>query len=242
MNTTSKQLSIVAFYLSEYNYDGLKALGYRTYSEAFQEISSIFHRANNYLKLRRDEFDALPESHSSRVGWQNRPASKRVIATASYLRQFDFETITALVRELISNARAPFQETIQNETVPTISPSNIESIINATDTSAQIKVKVSETKIRIYSVNIIHQLKALYGYRCQICGCCIGAQYNSHLIHAHHIDYFSRSLNNTASNILIVCPNHHGIIHDMNPIFDRVKLTYQYPNGYTEGLKYNLHL
>ena len=29
-----------------------------------------------------------------------------------------------------------------------------------------------------------------------------------------------------ASNQLIVCPNHHSIIHDTNPVFDRRRLLY----------------
>ena len=62
------------------------------------------------------------------------------------------------------------------------------------------------------------------------------------MIHAHHIDYFSRSMNNDASNIMIVCPNHHSIIHDRNPEFNTKEKTYRYPNGYVEGLMLNKHL
>ena len=43
-------------------------------------------------------------------------------------------------------------------------------------------------------------------------------------------------------NLLIVCPNHHRIIHAANPTFDRQQKIYIYPNGYAEGLKLNLHL
>lgn len=41
---------------------------------------------------------------------------------------------------------------------------------------------------------------------------------------------------------MIVCPNHHAIIHDLNPIFDFVQKQFHYPNGYVEGLAINLHL
>ena len=37
----------------------------------------------------------------------------------------------------------------------------------------------------------------------------------------YEIDYFTRSMNNNADNIMVVCPNHHGIIHDRDPIFDK---------------------
>ena len=61
------------------------------------------------------------------------------------------------------------------------------------------------------------------------------------MVEAHHIDYFVKSLNNDASNQMIVCPNHHSIIYDVNPVFDRRKLNV-YENGVTEGLVLNKHL
>ena len=36
--------------------------------------------------------------------------------------------------------------------------------------------------------------------------------------------------------------NHHRIIHDANPIFDRTEILYMYPNGYREHLQLNKHL
>lgn len=112
----------------------------------------------------------------------------------------------------------------------------------AIDQNATILIETGVKKVRRLSKAIGNSLKILYGYRCQICGQFIGEQYGSELIHAHHIDYFTKSLNNNANNIMIVCPNHHGIIHDRNPIFDWSNKVYKYPNGYCEGLKLNVHL
>ena len=112
----------------------------------------------------------------------------------------------------------------------------------ATDPDAKIVTTVGARKVRKLSRAVGDSLKLLYDYRCQICGQRIGAQYGSNLIHAHHIDYFVKSMNNDASNVLVVCPNHHAVIHDRNPEFDRAKLQYHYPNGYSEGLMLNSHL
>jgi len=112
----------------------------------------------------------------------------------------------------------------------------------AIDQNATITIETGVKKVRRLSKAIGNSLKILYGYRCQICGNYIGEQYGSNLIHAHHIDYFTKSLNNNADNIMVVCPNHHGIIHDKNPQFIRETKQYKYPNGYTEGLKLNCHL
>ena len=87
-----------------------------------------------------------------------------------------------------------------------------------------------------------NNLKLLYGYRCQICGKVIGEEYGSHVAEAHHIDYFIKSLNNDASNQMIVCPNHHSSIHDVNPVFDRNKKMLIYSNGVRQVLKLNKHL
>ena len=73
MNATSKGLSVIAYYLSEFDMDAVHELGYKTRNEAMKQLSVLMGRDNNYLKLRRDEFDALPDSSSNRLGWKNRP-------------------------------------------------------------------------------------------------------------------------------------------------------------------------
>lgn len=110
------------------------------------------------------------------------------------------------------------------------------------DSNAAIFETERVVKIRKLNKKIGDNLKLLYDYHCQICGAQIGDKYDSHVVEAHHIDYFIKSFNNDSKNQLIVCPNHHSIIHDVNPIFDRKKLIYIYSNGYKEGLKINKHL
>lgn len=112
----------------------------------------------------------------------------------------------------------------------------------AIDQGATILIETGIKKVRRLSKAIGNSLKIIYGFKCQICGQYIGERYGSDLIHAHHIDYFTKSMNNNADNIMIVCPNHHGVIHDRNPIFDKETKTYTYPNGYKEGLLINYHL
>lgn len=117
-----------------------------------------------------------------------------------------------------------------------------QSNFNVTDPTASVEEKTQIAKVRKLDRSIGNNLKLLYGYRCQICGKLIGEEYSAHVVEAHHIDYFVRSLNNDASNQLIVCPNHHSIIHDVNPVFDRKRKMYVYENGMTEGLLLNKHL
>lgn len=110
------------------------------------------------------------------------------------------------------------------------------------DDTAGFKEKEQIVKIRKLNKKIGDNLKRLYGYRCQICGKAIGEKYGCHVAEAHHIDYFVKSLNNDAGNQMIVCPNHHSIIHDADPVFDRTRLLYVYGNGLEEKLVLNRHL
>ena len=113
---------------------------------------------------------------------------------------------------------------------------------NDQDADAGIVTDQRIVKIRKLNRKIGENLKLLYGYRCQLCGQIIGEEFGSHIVEAHHIDYFVNSMNNDASNQMIVCPNHHSIIHDANPVFDRHRLIYLYANGFEQGLVLNKHL
>lgn len=142
-----------------------------------------------------------------------------------------FDCITA---EYIQKARESIQLYDEQE---------IESIFESEDTSAHIAFsRKCLAKFRKLDKSIGEQLKEVYDNRCQICGIHVGERYDTRVIHAHHIDYFSKSLNNNASNIMIVCPNHHGVIHAAKPEFDRSRYTFHYSNGYTDKLLLNKHL
>jgi hypothetical protein len=110
------------------------------------------------------------------------------------------------------------------------------------DETAGIKSSLSLKKIRRLDRSIGDSLKKLYDYRCQVTGEKIGELYGTPVIEAHHIDYFTKSLNNDASNIIILSPNFHRIIHQNNPRFNRNTLTFEFPNGYHQKLILDNHL
>ena len=85
-------------------------------------------------------------------------------------------------------------------------------------------------------------LKRLYAYRCQICGHIVGEEHGVNFAEAHHIKYFSKSVDNSSDNLLILCPNHHSLIHALNPKFDYDELQYIYPDGKTDKIILDLHL
>ena len=110
------------------------------------------------------------------------------------------------------------------------------------DKSASIEEKQRLVKYRKIDRNIIITLKKFYDYRDQISGEKIGDQYGDSVVEAHHIDYFTRSQNNDSTNIIIISPNYHRIIHKNNPRFNRKKFQFEFDNGEVLRLKLYEHL
>ena len=110
------------------------------------------------------------------------------------------------------------------------------------DDSARIETKEQTVKIRRLDRAIGESLKLFYNYKCQICGDNFAKKYNCVIAESHHIDFFVRSMNNDANNIVILCPNHHRVIHKTNPIFERKEFVFIYSNGLEEKLMLNKHL
>jgi hypothetical protein len=245
MNQKSKVLSIIAYYLSEYDIKAVRALGYKSRAEAFKQISIALDYDNNYIKLRRDEFDALPLSASTRRGWANRPPNENVQSLALSLRSFSFDELTGIVRAFIENkteqetANIPSEYDTQNTE---FSEDDLEAIINAHDPTATIKEILTRTKHRSYNISIIKQLKLLYRHECQICGLAPFPKTSGDICEAHHIDYFIDSHNNDSSNLLILCPNHHRLIHLLHPRFDHDMLAFTFEDGQVMPIVLNRHL
>lgn len=97
-------------------------------------------------------------------------------------------------------------------------------------------------KIRHIDRSIGDSLKRLYDYRCQMTGEKVGEPYDAFVVEAHHIIPFTESMNNDTSNIIIISPSYHRIIHKAKPVFDRPTLSFHFPNGLVEKIKVNKHL
>ena len=99
------------------------------------------------------------------------------------------------------------------------------------DKWGSIEEKQRLVKYRKIDRNIIITLKKFYGYRDEISGEKIGDEYGDSVVEAHHIDYFTKSQNNDSTNIIIISPNYHRIIHKNNPHFNRKKFRFEFENG-----------
>ena len=110
------------------------------------------------------------------------------------------------------------------------------------DKTASIEEKQRLVKYRRIDRSIILTLKRFYDYRDEISGEKIGEQYGDSVVEAHHIDYFTKSQNNDSTNIIIISPNYHRIIHKNNPRFNRKKFQFEFENGEVLKLKLYEHL
>lgn len=129
-----------------------------------------------------------------------------------------------------------------NELIDSLQESN-ELNYEQNDSSSKIIETYKHVKLRVLDRKIGDNLKKLYHYRCQVCGEAIGEPYGFHpIIDAHHIDPFTVSHNNNFDNIMILCPNHHRVIHVCDGEYHRKCHEIWYPNGLHEKLQLNLHL
>lgn len=242
MNDQNMKLSVIAYYLSKFDLDAVKALGYRNRTDAINDISVKIGRGNNYLKQRRDEFDVLTDSH--RRGYANRKPASAVLDMHNQLKDIGLSDYTDIVLQMVNPSGSEVVNNAQDSLFEIGSfflDVEIEAIINAKDTSAAILLRQAGQKTRIYNPKIIENLKKLYQYRCQIC-CYSAQEYGVHIAEAHHILPFSSNQNNDAGNIIILCPNHHRLIHKAAPAFDRQRKVFVFSNRTEMEIKLNFHL
>ncbi len=129
--------------------------------------------------------------------------------------------------------------------IPKMSELALENLLELPNLTGEAEALIERCNLlKLYklNLNLSEQLKREYRYRCQICGLDVGLFFGAQVVDCHHINYFSVSLDNAASNLLIVCPNHHRIIHAAEPTFDRERKLFRYPNGLEEVLRLNAHL
>lgn len=162
------------------------------------------------------------------------------------LKNYDFDEMTRIVKALLTEndelyVAPPITET-DRKLVTEFSEEEIERIINQQDMKAKVVRKENIVSSRIFDDRIQTSLKKLYQHRCQICGATATVMYGVDVSEAHHIDYFTRTANNNPGNIVILCPDHHRIVHKAKAVFNYELHQFEYENARIDPLMYNLHL
>lgn len=160
---------------------------YSRNGELAKALQSYFVKSYNFIKAIRE---ARAAGDRSMIRLPEDCKEYLAIYTTEYDDSYVLETITADDIAALKKILVGQKERV------------IEAEFNydAKDSSAAILESEHIIKIRRLNKKIGDNLKLLYGYRCQICGRMVGEEYGSHIVEAHHIDYFVSSLNNDASN------------------------------------------
>lgn len=241
---SSKQIKILIdgqFYdtiLKNQNFDQQKYPGhkdiiqirYSPTSPIVAKLQSIFHESYSYLSTQRQ----LKENHHRQLELPD--------DIHEYIRLYLMPNSDVLYMECCPNTEFTQVANKLKEIPEELFEQSDDDKFFLTDKTASIEEKQRIMKYRRIDRSIISTLKRFYDYRDEISGEKIGDEYGESVVEAHHIDYFTRSQNNDSSNIIIISPNYHRIIHKNNPRFNRKKFQFEFENGEVLRLKLYEHL
>ena len=203
----------------------LLQIRYSPGSQIARKLQSMFADEFEYLKLARKTAAPrsqvqLPEEYSSEIVF--------------------YATMQADTFIIECNHTADKQ--VDRQELQQMSELDFETFTPRFDPNAGIKERTAIQRIRQLDRSIGDSLKQLYDYRCQMTGEKVGDEYNALVVEAHHIIPFTESMNNDTSNIIILSPSYHRIIHKAKPTFDHKALAFEFPNGLVEKVKIDKHL
>lgn len=212
-------------------YDGHADVIQIRYSEGsalVKRLQEMFCSTWSYVEISKN----LPENINRKVTIRIPEEHQEFLALSStdLPNVFVADCITAAVKA---------EEKTDVSTMPEL---DFETFEPHEDKNTSIKQVTRLQKVRQLDRSIGDSLKRLYDFRCQMTGERIGDNYDALVVEAHHIIPFTESMDNDTSNIIILSPSYHRIIHKVKPRWDRKDLSFRFPNGLTEKVKLNKHL
>lgn len=214
---------------------------YSTHKEVIQVRYSTGSEIAKYLRtVFFSSYNAILKVREERGG-----KSKSGIKLSEDLQEFMLLSSTTQPDVFIVDCITAKDQSQVKEVVEYMSEEQYENETNIAalkDDGAGYKYIEGFKKVRELDRSIGDSLKQLYDYTCQMTGEKIGLQYNAEIVEAHHIVPFTESLNNDASNIIILSPNYHRIVHRTKAEFNFENLSFRFPNGLVESVKVNKHL
>jgi hypothetical protein len=97
--TAREKLILVGLYLSKFDSNGLKRLGFESFLEAFNVIGYALGSRPASIKNYRDEFDPLFQNQ--RKGWHKRPVREYCLKVFEKYQGLDIESFTDLVKSCV---------------------------------------------------------------------------------------------------------------------------------------------
>jgi hypothetical protein len=194
------------------------------------------------LKLREVFYMTYDYLYNQRVVLGRRGRIQLPEELHEYIRLYLVDSLNMIYFECCSNQDYAQLAPTLNKIPEEIYEANDDDKFFMTDTTASIVERQLLVKYRKMDRSIIRMLKKFYDYKDEISGEKIGSEYGDSVVEAHHIEYFTASQNNDSTNIIIISPNYHRIIHKNNPHFNRNKFQFEFSNGEILKLKLYDHL
>lgn len=117
--TINEQAIIVSYYLSRFNDEAVNNLGYRTWKDAFDDLSDKLQINKHTIKNWRDEFDPF---HGHRAGWHQRQPRKTISNIISQFEQLEEYDIRQVVEEIMIGNKIELPEIDNSETAVISNP------------------------------------------------------------------------------------------------------------------------
>ncbi|NMM53416.1 protein NO VEIN domain-containing protein [Paenibacillus aquistagni] len=99
MGKKHKLALIIAYYLSKYNLSAITALGFKNYTNTFEEVGQILDVKPNTIKNMRDEFDPLHDN--GRMGWYQRELRPSRMKVVEVFQGFSEKALTEIVKDIL---------------------------------------------------------------------------------------------------------------------------------------------
>lgn len=243
-----KRDDVICYFLSEHEDYALESLGFNSQKDCFAFLALVFppRPASSFRRL-RDEYDVLTSNR--RRGQCLREPSSRIQRTFGALCDVSREELLGYIQGQISQSALQMNKRLVIELHRAIGAAEmtereIEDLANLEDPSSGFYVRDTNGKTRKYNIDILRQLKQAYQGECQLCGGTpfFDSAIDEDILECHHIDYFATSHNNDASNILVVCPNHHRLLHRTKATFNRGAACFDLGDGKILPIKLDKHL
>lgn len=97
--TNRTKLILAGLYLSKFDSDGLKHLGFQTFAEAYNVIGFALGSQPASIKNYRDEFDPLFSDH--RKGWHKRQIREYCLNISKEYMNLDFDLFSGLIKSFV---------------------------------------------------------------------------------------------------------------------------------------------
>lgn len=212
------------------NHKDIIQIRYSDQSPIVQKLREIFHESYSYFAIQR------------KISTNTRKQLVLPENIHEFIRLYSTNAPDVFLLECNTNYEYNQVSGILSTMSEEVYESMNDEVLFLQDKTSTIQEKERVVKYRKIDRSIITRLKEFYDYRDEITGEKIGSEYGESVVEAHHIDYFTTSLNNDTTNIIIISPNYHRIIHKNNPIFNRGKFQFEFANGAILKLKLYDHL